>query len=86
MMCTTGLHGGVCHRTSTPHKSGIKMKKKKKKIIISYAVRVVVPPESVLLTFQARTFRQCFVQNGSGRRYAGRSNEEKGKATSNAWW
>ena len=27
-MCTTGLHGGVCHRTSTPHKSGIKMKKK----------------------------------------------------------
>ena len=33
MMCTTGLHGGVCHRTSTPHKSGIKMKKKKKFII-----------------------------------------------------
>ena len=30
MMCTTGLHGGVCHRTSIPHKSGIKMKKKKK--------------------------------------------------------
>ena len=31
MMCTTVLHGGVCHRTSTPHKSGIKMKEKKKK-------------------------------------------------------
>ena len=31
MMCTTGLHGGVCHRTSTPLKSRIKMKKKKKK-------------------------------------------------------
>ena len=30
MMCTTVLHGGVCHRTSTPHKSGIKMKEKKK--------------------------------------------------------
>ena len=29
MMCTTVLHGGVCHRTSTPHKSGIKMKEKK---------------------------------------------------------
>ena len=27
-MCTTVLHGGVCHRTSTPHKSGIKMKEK----------------------------------------------------------
>ena len=31
MMCMTGLHdGGVCHRTSTPHKSGNKMKEKKK--------------------------------------------------------
>ena len=28
-MCTTVLHGGVCHRTSTPHKSGNKLKKKK---------------------------------------------------------
>ena len=24
------LHGGVCHRTSTPHKSGNDMKRKKK--------------------------------------------------------
>ena len=30
MMYTTVLHGGVCHHTSTPHKSGIKMKEKKK--------------------------------------------------------
>ena len=30
MMCTTVLHGGVCHRTSTPHISGNKMKEKKK--------------------------------------------------------
>ena len=30
MMCTTVLHGGVCHRTSTPHKSGNNMKEKKK--------------------------------------------------------
>ena len=30
MMCMTELHGGVCHRTSTPHKSGNKMKEKKK--------------------------------------------------------
>ena len=29
MMCMTELHGGVCHRTSTPHKSGNKMKEKK---------------------------------------------------------
>ena len=31
MKCTTVLHGGVCHRTSTPHnhKSGNKMKRKK---------------------------------------------------------
>ena len=26
------LHGGICHHTSTPHKSGIKMKEKKKLI------------------------------------------------------
>ena len=32
MMCMTELHGGVCHRTSTPHKSGNKMKEKKKNI------------------------------------------------------
>ena len=30
MMCTTVIHGGVCHRTPTPHKSGNKMKDKKK--------------------------------------------------------
>ena len=30
MKCTTVLHGGVCHRTSTPHKSGNKMREKKK--------------------------------------------------------
>ena len=29
MMCTPVLHGGICHRTSTPHKSGNKMKEKK---------------------------------------------------------
>ena len=26
----TCLHGGVCHHTSTPHKSGNKMKEKEK--------------------------------------------------------
>ena len=38
MMCMTELHGGVCHRTSTPHKSGNKMKEKKKKIAVGTAV------------------------------------------------
>ena len=32
MMCMTELHGGVCHRTSTPHKSGNKMKEKKEEV------------------------------------------------------
>ena len=31
--CTTVLHGGVCHHTSTPHKSGNKTKEKKKNTI-----------------------------------------------------
>ena len=31
MMCTTVLHGGVCHHTSTPHKIGNKMKEGKKR-------------------------------------------------------
>ena len=30
MKCMTGLHEGVCHRTSTPHKSGNNMTEKKK--------------------------------------------------------
>ena len=30
-MCTAVLHGGVCHSTSTPHKSGNNMKRRKKK-------------------------------------------------------
>ena len=38
MMCTTVLHGGVCHRTSTPHKSGNKIKEKKKKNLFSMDV------------------------------------------------
>ena len=41
MMCTTVLHGGVCHRTSTPHKSGIKMKEKKKKLSYTHLLRDV---------------------------------------------
>ena len=35
MMYMTELDGGECHRTSTPHKSGNKMKEKKKKMLLS---------------------------------------------------
>ena len=38
MMCMTELHGGVCRRTSTPHKSGNKMKEKKN---VVYVVPVI---------------------------------------------
>ena len=44
MMCMTELHGGVCHRTSTPHKSGNKMKEKKKK---TQLLRVLCSEESM---------------------------------------
>ena len=40
MKRTTVLHGGVCHRTSTPHKSGNKMREKKKTYVIHVAVEV----------------------------------------------
>ena len=36
MKCTTVLHGGLCNRTSTPHKSGNKLKEKKKKKMHNY--------------------------------------------------
>ena len=44
MMCMTVLPGGVCHRTSTPHKSGNKMKEKKK----------------VVFTYNSNTFKKYF--------------------------
>ena len=33
MMCMTVLHGGICHRTSTTHQSGNKVKENKKKCV-----------------------------------------------------
>ena len=46
------LHGGVCHRTSNPHKSGNKMKMKKMKAsVMEYIVHIV----SILkITIKAR--------------------------------
>ena len=45
MKCTTVLHGGVCQRTSTPHKCGNKMKEKKKielLIYLAYLVNILI--------------------------------------------
>ena len=46
MMCTTVLHGGVCHRTSTSHKSGNKMKEKKKKRYWNTVMNSLIVPQS----------------------------------------
>ena len=43
MMCMTELHGDVCHRTSTPHKSGNKMKEKKKYALPPYCKQCKAP-------------------------------------------
>ena len=48
MMCMTELHGGVCHRTSTPHKSGNKMKEKKKKKTSVKSCPLVILPVLIL--------------------------------------
>ena len=56
MKCTTVLHGGVCHRTSTPHKSGNKMNEKKKTgamqmsvLCLSVTIPSVQPKNAVTL-------------------------------------
>ena len=50
MMCMTELYGGVCHRTSTPHKSGNKMKEKKKTKKMSFQLPFLVLPLLGLLS------------------------------------
>ena len=42
--CTTVLHGGVCHRTSMPHKCGNKTKRKKTKayVVFSAGYRTII--------------------------------------------
>ena len=60
MMCTTVLHGSVCHRTSTPHKSGDKMKEKKYRIwcganILCDTSAFVNPTVQLLLTGGVRS-------------------------------
>ena len=42
MKSTTVLHGGVCHGTSNPHKSGNTMKKKRKEVL-TFSVDFVRP-------------------------------------------
>ena len=41
MKSTTVLHGGVCHRTSTPHKSENKMKEKKELFTVIYVAPAI---------------------------------------------
>ena len=48
MMCTTVLHGGVWHRTSTPHKSGNTMKEKKKTYILIVMITCLFSPTSLV--------------------------------------
>ena len=47
MMCTTVLHAGVCNRTSTPHKSGNKVKEKKKIRVYSRGVTIRYPHDTI---------------------------------------
>ena len=39
MTCTTMLHGGVCHRTSNPHKSGIRWRRRRRSCLKKYLIR-----------------------------------------------
>ena len=49
MMCSTVLHGGVCHRTLTPNKSGNKMEKKKN-VYIMIHISITLPYTTRQLT------------------------------------
>ena len=46
--CTSLLHGGVCRRTSTPHKSGNKIKEKKKE---SHGMKATFIPKVAFLFY-----------------------------------
>ena len=53
MMCTTVLHGGVCYRTSIPHKIGNKMKegkKQKKKRTVCLMSNLKIKTQSYVCT------------------------------------
>ena len=55
MMCTTVLHGGVCHRTSTPHKSGNKMKEKTLYTLINKEKKILMVDYNTRTTFLGKT-------------------------------
>ena len=50
MMCTTVLHGGVCHHTSTPHKSG-EEEEEDLQTILSKSADQQAPPELDIANF-----------------------------------
>ena len=59
-MCMTELHGGVCHRTSTPHKSGNKMKEKKNEMMIYHFSHVEpLTTAGVHMPVSMETLKKC---------------------------
>ena len=69
MKCTTVIHGGVCNRTSTPHKSG--NKKRKKKLDLLLAASYDDDPARLTLVFA-----------GTQRRYDAPSHVDESRAVS----
>ena len=67
MMCTTVLNGGVCHCTSTPHKSRNEMKEKKKFTFFQNEVclRVIYYLIIMLVHFSSKTMSPESSQTGS---------------------
>ena len=64
MMCTTVLRGGVCHRTSTPHKNWNKMKEKKNKMSkeddnLMKSATCMCLRDSITLLFPWKTLMLC---------------------------
>ena len=59
MLCMTELLGGVCHRTSTPHKSGNKMKEKKKKKLFLKAIILKIafdPSKKIIINLKKKLY------------------------------
>ena len=66
MKCTTVLHGGVCHRTSTPHKSGNKMKERQKIQAVSIKILALEQiTDDQHTNFEELTERRAWEHNSS---------------------
>ena len=59
MMCMTELHGGICHRTSTPHNSvKMNMKEKKKNMSLNSSSTLEVIKANSFISFMKSRRRQ----------------------------